>query len=119
MNNQLFNAGFVRTCFKAVALAAGLLMHFQVHALAVVDAKLEELADQARVTLFFDQDFDGKLGLFRIANPARQVLDFPVHPFSVVHILPRGVPQRKFLNHFAWFLGIFLVHYDGISVTCC
>ncbi|WP_291813471.1 type IV pilus secretin PilQ [Limnobacter sp.] len=78
MNNQLFNAGFVRTCFKAVALAAGLLMHFQVHALAVVDAKLEELADQARVTLFFDQDFDGKLGLFRIANPARQVLDFPV-----------------------------------------
>ncbi len=78
MNNQLFNAGFVRTCFKAVALAAGLLMHLQVHALAVVDAKLEELADQARVTLFFDQDFDGKLGLFRIANPARQVLDFPV-----------------------------------------
>ena len=53
MNNQLFNAGFVRTCFKAVALAAGLLMHLQVHALAVVDAKLEEWADQARVTLFF------------------------------------------------------------------
>ena len=97
MNNQLFNAGFVRTCFKAVALAAGLLMHFQVHALAVVDAKLEELADQARVTLFFDQDFDGKLGLFRIANPARQVLDFPVELGTARYpwLFPRAAESKR------------------------
>ncbi|MEW6205505.1 MAG: type IV pilus secretin PilQ [Pseudomonadota bacterium] len=78
MNNQLLNRGFSQFCRKAAVLMAGLCLHTQVHALAVLDARLEELADQARVTLAFDQAFDGKLGLFRIANPARQVVDFPV-----------------------------------------
>ena len=37
MNNQLFNAGFVRTCFKAVALAAGLLAALFVAVPSLVD----------------------------------------------------------------------------------
>jgi len=78
MNTQPIVTGLLRTRFKAVALIACLLMHVQVHALAVVDAKLEERADQTRILLFFDQALDGKLGLFRMTNPARQVLDFPV-----------------------------------------
>lgn len=78
MNTQPIVTGLLRTRFKAVALIACLLMHVQVHAVAVVDAKLEERADQTRILLFFDQVLDGKLGLFRMTNPARQVLDFPV-----------------------------------------
>nr|WP_294888465.1 type IV pilus secretin PilQ [uncultured Limnobacter sp.] len=78
MNTQPIVTGLLRTRFKAVALIACLLMHVQVHAVAVVDAKLEERADQTRILLFFDQALDGKLGLFRMTNPARQVLDFPV-----------------------------------------
>ncbi|MFN7507191.1 MAG: type IV pilus secretin PilQ [Limnobacter sp.] len=68
-----------------------MLLCSQVHALAVVDAKLEELADQSRVTLVFDQVFDGKLGLFRIANPARQVVDFPLELSN--NSLPLSLPS--------------------------
>lgn len=46
------------------------------HALSIVDAKLQELDDQTVLTLQLDQPMDQKLGLFRMANPARQVIDF-------------------------------------------
>jgi type IV pilus assembly protein PilQ len=78
MNNQLPTLGFAPKVFKLAALVFTFLIHVQVHALSIVDGSLEELADQARITLTFDQNFDGKLGLFRISNPARQVVDFPV-----------------------------------------
>jgi type IV pilus assembly protein PilQ len=78
MNNQLPTLGFAPKVFKLAALVFTFLIHAQVHALSIVDGSLEELADQARITLTFDQNFDGKLGLFRISNPARQVVDFPV-----------------------------------------
>ncbi|MCR2745942.1 type IV pilus secretin PilQ [Limnobacter parvus] len=45
-------------------------------ALSIVDAKLQELDDQTVLTLQLDQPMNQKLGLFRMANPARQVLDF-------------------------------------------
>lgn len=64
---------------KWVGLAvAGFVLHGQANALSVVDATIEEKDDQSKIILKFDQPFDGKLGLFRIANPSRQVLDFPV-----------------------------------------
>lgn len=78
MNNQLLNPACVHMCLKAFAMLVGLLLHCHVHALSVVDTKLDERADETRVTLLFDRALEGKLGLFRIANPARQVLDFPV-----------------------------------------
>ncbi|VWX34427.1 conserved hypothetical protein [Limnobacter sp. 130] len=78
MNNQLPTLGFAPKVFKLAALVFTFLIHAQVHALSIVDGSLEELADQARIMLTFDQNFDGKLGLFRISNPARQVVDFPV-----------------------------------------
>ena len=55
MNNRLFKSVFFRSCPQAAMLVTGLLLCSQVHALGVVDAKLEELADQSRVTLVFDQ----------------------------------------------------------------
>lgn len=78
MNNQLPTLGFAPKVFKLAALVFTFLIPAQVHALSIVDGSLEELADQARITLTFDQNFDGKLGLFSISNPARQVVDFPV-----------------------------------------
>ena len=46
-------------------------------ALTIVDAKLEERDDRTTLTLQFDQPVTGKPGLFRIANPSRQVVDLP------------------------------------------
>jgi type IV pilus assembly protein PilQ len=54
----------------------GFFLVSHVHALSIVDAKLEELDDQTKLTLQFDQSVQGRLSLFRIANPARQVVDF-------------------------------------------
>lgn len=49
----------------------------QALALTVVDVNVEELDDHTKVSLQFDQALENKPGLFRIANPARQVVDFP------------------------------------------
>lgn len=59
-------------------LGLGLFFVFmqQTWALSVVDVKVAELDDRTEVSLQFDQTLDGKPGLFRIANPARQVVDF-------------------------------------------
>lgn len=59
-------------------LGLGLFLVFmqQTWALSVVDVKVTELDDRTEVSLRFDQALDGKPGLFRIANPARQVVDF-------------------------------------------
>lgn len=48
----------------------------QALALTIVDVKVEELDDRTQVSLQFDQALESRLGLFRIANPARQVIDF-------------------------------------------
>lgn len=60
------------------ALGAALLWASMAHAhaLTIVDAKLEELSDRTLLTLQFDQALGQKPGLFRMANPARQVVDF-------------------------------------------
>lgn len=47
------------------------------HALTIVGATLEERDDRSTLTLQFDQPISGKPGLFRIANPSRQVVDLP------------------------------------------
>lgn len=47
----------------------------QAQALTVVDSRLEEFDDRTVITLQFDENVDGKLGLFRMASPARQVVD--------------------------------------------
>lgn len=48
----------------------------QTWALTVTDVKVEELDDRTQVSLQFDQVLENRPGLFRIANPARQVVDF-------------------------------------------
>lgn len=45
-------------------------------ALTIVDARVDERDDRTEVTLQFDGPLDSKVGLFRMANPARQVVDF-------------------------------------------
>lgn len=45
-------------------------------AITIVDAKVDERDDRTEVTLQFDAPLDSKVGLFRMANPARQVVDF-------------------------------------------
>ena len=65
MNNQLLNPACVHMCLKAFAMLVGLLLHCHVHALSVVDTKLDERADETRVTLLFDQALLQRLGCFR------------------------------------------------------
>ncbi|WP_334119131.1 type IV pilus secretin PilQ [Limnobacter sp.] len=59
-------------------LGAGLffVLTGQALALTIIDVKVEELDDRTQVILQFDQALENKPGLFRIANPARQVMDF-------------------------------------------
>lgn len=78
MNKNLISVVRGRVVQGVFATTASLLLHGYAHALMVVDAKLEEFDDRAQVTLALDQPFDGRLGMFRIANPSRQVVDFPV-----------------------------------------
>ena len=78
MNSPLSSLTFASKILRLTVFAFTLLCGAQAYALNIVDGSLEELADQARVKLTFDQSFDGKLSMFRITNPARQVIDFPV-----------------------------------------
>lgn len=62
-------------------------------ALTIVDATLEERDDRTTLTLQFDQPISGKPGLFRIANPSRQVVDLPGEVDNTelpVKLLPGG-----------------------------
>lgn len=63
-----------RQLFGAVL---GVLSISTAHALTIVGATLEERDDRSTLTLQFDQPISGKPGLFRIANPSRQVVDLP------------------------------------------
>lgn len=63
-----------RQLFGAVL---GVLSISAAHALTIVSATLEERDDRSTLTLQFDQPISGKPGLFRIANPSRQVVDLP------------------------------------------
>ena len=63
-----------RQLFGAVL---GVLSISAAHALTIVGATLEERDDRSTLTLQFDQPISGKPGLFRIANPSRQVVDLP------------------------------------------
>ena len=58
-----------------VACVLGLVVG-SASALSIVDAKVDERDDRTEVTLEFDGPLDSKVGLFRMANPARQVVDF-------------------------------------------
>ncbi|HEX4856430.1 MAG TPA: type IV pilus secretin PilQ [Limnobacter sp.] len=54
-----------------------LLFCAEARAISVVEMKLVEQADQSEVVMEFSQPLLARPGLFRISNPARQVLDFP------------------------------------------
>lgn len=48
-----------------------------VQASTVIAAKVEEFNDRTELLLQFDEPLTQKPGLFRVANPVRQVIDFP------------------------------------------
>lgn len=68
------SAFFLINGLLSVCLFLGLID--QTWALTVTDVKVEELDDRTQVSLQFDQVLENRPGLFRIANPARQVVDF-------------------------------------------
>ena len=70
------SAFFFRNALVGTGLSLALVQG--AWALTVTDVKVEELNDRTQVSLQFDQAFDNKPGLFRISNPARQVVDFPL-----------------------------------------
>ena len=86
---DLVNRPVKNFCFGTVLVW---FMIAQAHALTIVDAKLEELDDRTLVTLQFDQDMEGRLGLFRMANPARQVVDLSVELSN--ETLPLSLPNN-------------------------
>lgn len=61
-----------------LGLGLFLMLIGQTWAVTVTAVKVEELDDRTQVSLQFDQALENKPGLFRIANPARQVVDFSV-----------------------------------------
>lgn len=72
------------------------------HALTIVEATLVERDDRTTLTLQFDQPIGGKPGLFRIANPSRQVVDLPGEVANIelpLKLLPGGrIRQSKLIS---------------------
>lgn len=67
MKNVLF--GVVFACGLQISSA---------QAVSVVAAKVEEFNDRTELLLQFDEPLVQQPGLFRVANPTRQVIDFPL-----------------------------------------
>ena len=66
-----------KTAQVLISLAVtGALSH--AHAMGISQAKVSEFDDRTELTLEFDGKLPEKMSLFRITNPSRQVVDFPM-----------------------------------------